>query len=121
MEQINLNWVIVYADYVENYGVINGVILSYINYWTMYHEKKDDNFIDGYYWSGGITVAQLSNRTGLTERECYEHLEELINNKILIKAEFTKKGSSSKQYRLNTDLPDVRSIIINEFNKKKSE
>lgn len=94
-----------YTNLVEDtkkYGIIKSTIIGRIKFWSDYNEKKQNNFLEGYYWSGYLSARQIGEQTGIPEKTVSKNLKELVDGQIIIKDTFNKKSyDKTGWYRIN--------------------
>ncbi len=92
MKQTKDTYTTVYAGYVKKYNASIALVLCKIEDWCNTHKKKNHKEIDGNYWSGYLSAADISEQTGLNERTVKRNLKYLIDNLIIQKGNFNKKS-----------------------------
>jgi len=101
------------------YGIIKAAIIGRIRFWGEYNKENNvkDKFHDGEWWGGYFTPADLEEQLGIPERTIKDNLIKLVNDNILIKGKFNKKGfDKTNWYRYNYSTPDVQSIVQEMYN-----
>jgi hypothetical protein len=96
------------------YGIIKAAIIGRIRFWGEHNRdnKVKDKFHDGEWWAGFFTPANLEEQLGIPQRTIKDNLIKLVNDNILIKGKFNKKGfDKTNWYRYNYDVPDVQPIV----------
>ena len=95
-------FVLSYAHYVEEYDIYTASVLGCIIGWTNVNKKAGKKQIDGNYWSGYLSVSDISKYTGIIERTVRRKLTFLIDNGIIEKGNFNKKSyDHTGWYRLS--------------------
>jgi DNA-binding Lrp family transcriptional regulator len=68
------------------------IILGKIRGWCEYNKKKGIKQSDGYYWSGHLSLTELSEQTGLELRTVKRKMKFLVKNGIIQRGNFNKKS-----------------------------
>ena len=85
-------FVLSYAHYVKKYDIYTASVLGCIIGWTNVNKKAGKKQIDGNYWSGYLSVNDISKYTGIIERTVRRKLTFLIKDGIIEKGNFNKKS-----------------------------
>lgn len=72
------------------YGIHEAVILGYIRGWCDYNKKKDIKQLDGNYWSGHMTLNDISDKTHIPLVTVRRKIKQLIGKGIIVKGNFNK-------------------------------
>lgn len=94
------------------YGIIKAAIIGRVKWWCQHN--KDNNIKDRYrndeWWSGFMTPKVFAEQLGIPVSTIKNNLVALINDKILIKDKFNKKGfDKTNWYRVNPNPPQIQS------------
>jgi len=106
----------------QKYGIVKAAILGRIRWWCEYNEKNNDKFREGYYWSGWMSGSDFQEQIGLPDSTIYRRLNQLIEDGIIIKANFNKRGyDKTGWYRINLDSQNGNNISQNENHDSQNE
>ena len=106
----------------QKYGIVKAAILGRIRWWCEYNEKNNDKFHEEYYWSGWMSGSDFQEQIGLPSSTIYRNLEQLIEDGIIIKANFNKKSyDKTGWYRINLDSQNGNNISQNENHDSQNE
>jgi hypothetical protein len=93
------------------YGIIKASIIGRVKWWCKYNEdnKVKDRFHNGEWWSGFMTPKEFAEQLGLPVTTIKNNLVALINDNILIKDKFNKRGfDKTNWYRVNPNPPQIQ-------------
>lgn len=114
--QTNNEFYIISVEDTKKYGIIRAAILGKIKSWCEYNEKKNlkDKYQDGFWWSGYMSIKEFSNQLGLPHRTIEHNLKFLVDNWIIIRGCYNKKGfDRTGWYRPNNNLKDETHVPPN--------
>jgi hypothetical protein len=92
----------------KKYGIICASIIGRVRMWCEYNEKNKvkDRFHNGEWWSGFMSAREFSEQIGISQRTVEKNLSKLVDNNVLIKDSFNKKGfDRTGWYRVNPNTP----------------
>lgn len=97
----------------QRYGIIQAAIIGRVKWWCQYNKdnKIKDRFHNGEWWSGFMTPKVFAEQLGLSEKTIKNNLINLVNNNILIKDKFNKRGfDKTNWYRVNPNTEEIQSL-----------
>jgi len=112
MSDCNKNPIMLFPCEVEEYGVIEAIIIQQIRNWTSYNKKQGSqpHFKDNEWWCRG-TMKFWSEMTGISEKTLYNKFKSLEESGIIISGQYNKmKLDRTKWYRVNPSLQTGKSI-----------
>lgn len=123
METNKNEFYVVSVEDTIKYGIIKASIIGRVRWWCQYNKdnKVKDRFHNGEWWSGFMTPKVFAEQLGLPVTTIKNNLVVLINDEILIKDKFNKKGfDKTNWYRVNPNPPQIQpsdlkdTIIVSE-------
>lgn len=107
------NYYVCSVEDTKKYGIICASIIGRVRMWCEYNEKNKvkDRFYKGEWWSGFMSARSFSEQIGIKQRTIEKKLTQLVEDNVLIKDCFNKKGfDRTGWYRVNPDTPIAYSI-----------
>lgn len=114
----NENIIVLRVEDNEKYGLIKSSIIGRISWWCEYNEKNNvkDRFHDKNWWSGYMTYEEFSKQIGIPKKTIEKNIQQLVNDKIIIKGQFNKKGyDNTGWYRVNPQPLDDDTSTLREY------
>jgi hypothetical protein len=93
------------------YGIIKAAIIGRVKWWCQYNKdnKVKDRYHNDEWWSGFMTPREFAEQLGLPVTTIKNNLVALINDNILIKDKFNKRGfDKTNWYRVNPNPPQIQ-------------
>lgn len=118
MSDCNKNPIMIFPCEVEEYGVVEAIIIQQIRNWTTYNERQGtpSHNHEGHWWCYG-SMTFWSEMTGINEKTLYKKFKSLEDDGLLISGCFNKlKLDRTKWYRVNPFLYTGKSITPNRVN-----
>ena len=118
MSECNKNPIMVFPCEVEEYGVVEAIIIQQIRNWTAYNERQGSqpHYKDNEWWCRG-TMKFWSEMIGISEKTIYKKFKSLEEDGIIISGQYNKmKLDRTKWYRINPSLQMGKSITPNRVN-----
>ena len=112
MSECNKTPILLFPCEVEEYGVVEAVIIQQIRNWTSYNQKQGSqpHFKDNEWWCRG-TMKFWSDMTGISEKTLYNKFKSLEESGIIISGQYNKLPMDrTKWYRVNPSLQTGKSI-----------
>jgi hypothetical protein len=108
MKNSNGEFYVILVEDTKKYGIICASIISRVRWWCEYNQKNKikDRYHNGQWWSGFMSARSFAEQTGISQRTIEKNLTKLLDNKVLIKDIFNKKGyDRTGWYRVNPNTP----------------
>jgi DNA-binding transcriptional ArsR family regulator len=118
------NYYVISIEDTKKYGLIDAAIIGRVRWWCEYNQKNKvkDRFHKGEWWSGFMSAREFSEQTGIKQRTIESHLTDLVENGVLIKDRFNKKGFyKTGWYRVNPSTQIAYSIYADSVDDVRSE
>ena len=118
MSECNKNPIMVFPCEVEEYGVVEAIIIQQIRNWTTYNEKSQskEHYQNEHWWCYG-SMTKWEELTGISKNTLKKKFKSLEENDIIISDNFNKLPfDRTKWYRLNPFVHMEKSIVSNRPN-----
>lgn len=113
MMDCNKNPIMIFPCEVEEYGVVEAVIIQQIRNWTMYNEKSQSqqHYQNEHWWCYG-SMSKWEELTGISKNTLKKKFKSLEDDNIIISDNFNKLPfDRTKWYRLNPSIQMDKSIV----------